>query len=829
MAGIKLPQISEKRAEYNNFPTLFQNFIFRNWESVPTEKMAEILGTDTEIVEELARNMGLRVPAKYNEGYRDRGFLTVVRNNWHLLPYEQILELTGLTEDELAFTLREDDFFDIKLGSVKPDVPKLLYRPLTDEEKKKTAKIKENLLSKLPSFGQETNAEDFDFLYKFSKVENNDFKGEKRQVVLDETWGICDNSSGKYVGNFLSFAREKGGITFEGTEKFITVNIKKDDSKKAESHSISISENGIEIVSVDQVGVLRAFEYLIKLVKHNNSFSFDEAQIVRDTRFDIRYIYSYCALFGDPFMDAGASSYPDSLFEEYRRIGINGIWLHSVLYKMCELPWNKELSEGWQKRLSGLKQICDRAEKYGIKVYMYINEPRAMDKTLFEKHPEILGYINDNGLGTLCTSTKQVQDYLYNGIKTICEYAPNLGGFFTITASENVTNCYSHFDAGFCPCERCKKRLPEDVYAEVNGIIKKAAMSVNPDIQVIAYTWAWHHCKDADKAVELCAKNDVRVLCVSEEGVEKTFDGVTTSVIDYSISLVGPGEKSKKVWKTAKNHGGKTLAKVQFNNSWEGSTIPYIPVLDLVKAHMDGICENDVDGLMLSWSLGGYPSMNLEGMSKYFFGEENEGDVYEEMFGKNADVVRRATADFSKAFSELPFHVHTAYLGNFQMGTANLMFEKDSGLSATMTGFPYDDVKSWCAIFPRDIYENQMKKLSEIWKQGLEKLLCDVDADSENIREFVEVSTAGYCIYRSSYLQTKYNRLRDEYNDGKTQLGDEILQILDEEEKLAVMLYDVVTNNSTIGFEAANHYFFNKYSLAEKIVNVGYLKEYFGE
>ena len=827
MAGIKLPPLSEKRAEYNNFPTLFQNFIFRNWESVTTEKMAQILGTDKSTIEALASEMGLRVPAKYNKNYKDRGFLTVVRNNWHLLPYEQILKLCELPEDELAFTLREDDFFDIKLGSVKPDVPKLSYRPLTDEEKEKTKKIRENLLGKLPDFGKETGAEDFDFLYKFSKNGNNDFCGEKREVVLDKTWGLCDNSGGKYTENFLAFAKEKGKIDFNGNEKFITVDIVKDKTKKAESHSIFVSKNGIKITSVDEVGVLRAFEYLEKLIKLNNSFSFDEMNVVRDTRFDIRYIYSYCALFGDPFMDGGLSSYPDSLLKEYSRIGVNGIWMHSVLYKMCEIPWNKELSEGWQKRLSGLKQICDRAEKYGIKVYMYINEPRAMDKAMFEKYPDILGHYTDNGLGTLCTSTKEVQDYLYNGIKTVCEAAPNLGGFFTITASENITNCYSHFGAGLCPCERCKKRLPEEVFAEVNGIIKKAAMSVNPDIEVIAYTWAWHHCSDPLKTVELCAKNGVRVLSVSEEGVEKDFDGTKTSVIDYSISLVGPGEKSKRVWKTAKEYGGKTLAKVQFNNSWEGSTIPYIPVLDLVKAHMDGICKNDVDGLMLSWSLGGYPSMNLEAMSKYFFGEENEGDVYLEMFGKNADVIRRATSDFSRAFSELPFHVHTAYLGNFQMGTANLMFEKNSGLSATMTGFPYDDVKSWCAIFPVDVYENQMKKLSEIWKEGLVKLVSCVDIDCENTKEFVEIATAGYCIYRSCYLQTRYNLLRDEYNAGKKELRSEILSILDEEEELAVKMYDVAANNSTIGFEAANHYFFNKYSLAEKIVNIGHLKEYF--
>ena len=41
-----------------------------------------------------------------------------------------------------------------------------------------------------------------------------------------------------------------------------------------------------------------------------------------------------------------------------------------------------------------------------------------------------------------------------------------------------------------------------------------------------------------------------RVMCTSEEGVKKTIGGIETSVIDYSISLVGPGENAKNIWKT---------------------------------------------------------------------------------------------------------------------------------------------------------------------------------------------------------------------------------------------------------------------------------------
>ena len=828
MSNVNLPKLSEKVAVFNHFPTLFQNFIFRNWESVPTEDMARVLGTDVKTVESLASDMGLRVPAKYNEQYKKRGYITVIRNNWHLLPYSQLLDLLGWDEEELSFTLREDDFFGIKLGQVKPDVAPLVYRPLTDEEKAKTEDIRNKLLEKLPCLGDETEAEDFDFIEKFGIEEKQGFDGEKREIVLDKTWGIDDRTSGKYTSFFKDFALENAGLSLDGSEKYITLKIEPDDTKKTESHRISITKGGIEITAVDEVGVLRALQLLKKIIKKNNSFSFDEAEIVRDTRFDIRFIYSYCALFGDPFMDGGTSSYSDGLLKEYSEIGINGIWLHSVLYKMCEFPWDASLSKDWQKRLEGLKALCDRAEKFGIKVYLYINEPRTRPASFFEKHPNLLGYFDKAGEGTLCTSKKEVQDYLYNGIKTICEAAPNIGGFFTITASENKTNCLSHSIRNKTYCPICKNRPQEEVYAEINDIVKRAASSVNENIEVLAYDWAWHWCNDRLDTVRRTAKAGARIMCVSEEGVSKNFDGTVTSVLDYSISHVGPGEIAKKTWQTCRELGAKTLAKVQFNNSWECSTIPYLPVLDLIKQHIEGISKEGVDGLMLSWSLGGYPSVNLRSAAKYFFYGQNADEVYEEMFGKSANVIKNATALFSRAFLEYPFSSTTAYLGPYHMGPANLMFEKASGLSATMTCYPYDDVEGWRYKFPLETYEKQMRLLSEKWKEGLE-VLEDCDPDTEAAKEFVLIASAGYSLLRSSYLQIRYNVLRNEYNEGKKENREEILKILDEELTLAVSLYHAASSNSTIGFEAANHYFFNKYSLAEKVVNVQYLMDCFAE
>ena len=81
--------------------------------------------------------------------------------------------------------------------------------------------------------------------------------------------------------------------------------------------------------------------------------------------------------------------------------------------------------------------------------------------------------------------------------------------------------------------------------------------------------------------------------------------------MDYSISKVGPGSNSRKVWEFAKKYGNPAAAKVQINASWELSAVPYIPVPDLVEQHLNNLSAAGVSDLMLGWTLGGYPGGNM--------------------------------------------------------------------------------------------------------------------------------------------------------------------------------------------------------------------------
>ncbi len=153
----------------------------------------------------------------------------------------------------------------------------------------------------------------------------------------------------------------------------------------------------------------------------------------------------------------------------------------------------------------------------------------------------------------------------------------------------------------------------------------------------------------------------------------------------------------------------------------------------------------------------------------------------------------------------------------------NLLFAEPSGYVATMIGFPYDDLDRWCGNhYSEDIFEEQFKKLSEGWNEGM-KYLQEANAEvkgefKDNYDDLLNVAEATYCHFRSTYLQIRFVRLR---NAGKKL---ECLPVLDEEIELAERLLAVVYRDSRIGFEASNHYYYTANDLKEKVLNCEYLK-----
>lgn len=696
---------SPKAISFTHFPTKHQAVIWRNWELVPVSALADVLGASEADILDAANDLGLSVPPAVEPAWRERGYVTIIRANWHLLPYEQLVRILGWTADRLAMHLKEDDFLFLKLGSLKPSCDAVRYRKLTPAEEKATARI--------------------------------------RSIVHDHFAGLTRTE--KPFG-FLS------------------------------------SYSAAPAVHRD-VPVQRAF--------------------------DPQFLYSYSAVYGDPLLDPNIDPFPDGLLARYAEMGVTGVWLQVVLYMLCPDPAAPHLSHGWEQRLKNLSAIVDRAKRYGIGIYLYLNEPRGMTEDFFRYHPEWKGVFQaSSGNYSLCTSQNGVLEHLRDAARHVFTAVPGLAGAFTITMSENLTHCHSKGSGKECP--RCSQRPVHAVVAEVNRAIEEGIHAAAPNADVIAWTWAWDPSWARD-VVDLLPKR-ISLMCVSEWGKGFTIGGVVNTVIDYSLSQPGPSDESRALWSYASMRELKTIAKVQINNSWECSAIPYIPVPYLVKEHLDNVKQAGVGGLMLSWTLGGFPGGNLELL------RATPEELAVEQFGDSAEQITSVWRTFSDAFREFPFHVSVLYRGPHNMGPANLLFRTPTGYQSSMVGFPYDDLTGWRANYPEDVFEEQFRKVSEAWKKGLDALLAAENGiDEQHRTNFAVLKHAAvgvYCHFRSAYLQTRFVRLRADAD-----ASAQITKILNEEIDLTTMLAAVMAEDSTIGFEASNHYAYTINDLYEKAVN----------
>ena len=201
----------------------------------------------------------------------------------------------------------------------------------------------------------------------------------------------------------------------------------------------------------------------------------------------------------------------------------------------------------------------------------------------------------------------------------VFEQAPGLGGMFCITMSENHTNCFSQGgiwgsgapNAGDCP--RCSKRNSWDVIGELIGTFRNGVRAGSSSADVMSWDWGWGD-KLARNLIPLLP-HDVRYLSVSEWDKPVHRGGVETKVQEYSMSVVGPGPRAQRNWQLAREHGLACMAKVPFNNTWEISAVPYIPVVQLVLEHCQNLTREEISGVMASWTCGGYPSPKKEGPS----------------------------------------------------------------------------------------------------------------------------------------------------------------------------------------------------------------------
>lgn len=713
-----------------HFPDRLHAFLWRNWQLVPCQRLAEVIEARPADVRRVASMMGLPRQPRISADQLRRSALTIIKRNWHLLPYKQLLHLLGWTAEQLAFSLREDDFLYVKLGNLKPRCACLRYTTPDEAARRRARAIAEVVAVEFPN--------------------------------------------GLGVGN-------------------------------------------------DPL-----FSFVAQLSARSSKQP--AAQPSKQSSFSPRFCYSYFALYGDPLLDPAADPYPDGYLARLAASGVDGIWLQAVLARLAPFPWDPARSFQYEVRLRNLRALVQRARQHGIGVYLYLNEPRALPLAFFAAHPDLKGVV-DGDHATLCTSQPQVRQYLQEAIVTVARAVPELAGIFTITASENLTSCWSHHHGEGCP--RCGTRAPEEVIAELIWTFHSGLRQIDARTQLTVWDWGW---KDewAGPIIQVLPTS-VALMSVSEWDLPIERGGVKSTVGEYSISAIGPGPRARRHWELARQRGLKTLAKIQAGNTWELSAVPYIPAVQNVAQHAANLRAARVDGLMLGWTLGGYPSPNLEVVAE--IGRDPDATPSQAMervararFGAGlAPLVVRAWNQFSAAFRGYPFGTGL-YSAPLQVGPANLLWLKPTGYPASMVGFPYDDLKSWCGNYPPEVFMGQLTKVADGFDGALAELKSAATSirksppESRSLERELSVAEAAAIHFRSAALQCRFvlSRLALEQasSEGARHAERQGLgEVLRQEIALARRLYALQSADTRLGFEASNQYYYVPLDLVEKVLN----------
>ena len=734
------PDGKPRRAiEDKHFPTRLHAFVWRNWESVSLERMAQTVGTTPRKIRQVGLSMGLPEKVGPIAEFKTRGYVTIIRHNWHLLPYEQLLTLLDWDIQTLDFHLNEDDFLFIKLGNFKPICEPIKYVEPDAATRKRCAEIKSVVAAHFGDHLNQPGQPRFDFVRSLSQLE--------------------------------------------------------------------------------------------KTPKPSASSGSPDDQL--------RFLYSYFALYGDPLSNPDLDPFPDGLLQRLYASGVNGIWMQALLRQISPPTKNfPEFGNGYETRIKNLRKLVERANRQGIKLYLYISEPRSMPPEFFKNREHLKG-LTLRGFNMMCTSTPEVQEWVADSLAYVFKEVPGLGGVFTISKCENPTSCYSDCvanDASNCP--RCSKRTGPEVIAEINNTIATGVWRGNPDAKVIIWDWIW-----PDEWIEPIVRELPRnayLMTVSEWDKPIVRGGVTSKVNEYSLSAVGPSERAQYRWSLARKYGLKTSAKVQVNTSWELSPLPYLPVMNLVAQHCENLTRENVNALMLSWSLGGCPSPNLK-LVKLFSQKPPRtvnaalAQVATECYGAEAapDILE-AWSKFSDVFTAYRFNPTTLYFCPVQLGPANLFYPVPTGYAATMVGYAYDDLKTWVTIYPADVFASQFETMAMGWQPGLVAFKSAIGktktkVQTTNARTDFGLAEAAYFHFKSVANQVQFTKARNALQDptlGAEQLQNNISimkSVAAEEIKLAQRLYQLAKEDSRIGFEASNQYHYLPLDLVEKVVNCEYL------
>ena len=215
----------------------------------------------------MGRSLGLPLKPRLSPDQLRRIYVTVIRQNWHLLPLEQIQALLGWTREKLEFTLKEDDFLDVKLGP-KPACEPVLYAAPSAADQRRAAEIRRLIETFAGNDLAITGEPAFDFVARLSSRRFEPMRGLAASLpsgAIDLTgWRVRGEGAAQPVSarlaEYLRDAMAAGPAS--GSERTLSFHLADGGSAVKEGFTVEVQDDRIRVTGNNLNGLSQGSYWL---------------------------------------------------------------------------------------------------------------------------------------------------------------------------------------------------------------------------------------------------------------------------------------------------------------------------------------------------------------------------------------------------------------------------------------------------------------------------------------------------------------------------------------------------------------------------------------
>lgn len=605
------------------------------------------------------------------------------------------------------------------------------------------------------------------------------------------------------------------------------VTIMKIKTERFEDHIIETSPCKCRISSADTEGVRRGIYSLIDILKNCAP-----SQFPKDTRQYSPWLktrISRCffgpikrpPLYRDELLDA-CDYYPDNYLDRLASEGVNGLWLSVSFKDLCRTRFTPDAAPDREIRFAKLQRTIDKCRRYGIKIYLFCNEPESweFESEVLKKHPS-LGGPPLAGRICFCPFSPEGREYLHDSMFQIFSGVKNLGGMINISLGEGMTTCLSSVgshDNGSIGCPSGCGASYREIMCTALESMSRGMHDANPDAEFISWfympspqdlpEWIYDITEHAPKGVIMQLN--------FESGAKIEQLGKIRCGGDYWLSISAPAENYVRFVRAAKKGNVPVSAKIQVGCSHEVATVPFVPVPALLYRKYKAMHELGVSHVMQCWYFGNYPGLMNRAAGKLAFFDFNKSEneflleLAETQWGEYAPQAVEGWKYLSVAYENYPVSNMFQYFGPVADGVTwpLHLYRADCRLLPTWLldrVFSGDNICECLENHTLDEAVTLMERVVSSWEKGtaiFDGLRGKFLGNAECLLDIGLIDAL--CIQFSSALHIlMFYRLRRRLFD-KPDTGtlSEMRKLVEEEIANRKMMIPLIQNDSRLGFHS---------------------------